>query len=111
MSDVGTIRPGQPGATLERVRSIVFAALDGRPVTVYLFGSWARGEQRHSSDIDVAVDAPAALPPGVMARVREALEESTVPYRVDVVELRTAPPEFRDRVRREGIAWTGSASA
>jgi len=40
-----------------------------------------------------------------------ALEESTIPYRVEVVDLTEASPAFRERVRREGIAWTVSASA
>lgn len=93
---------------LAQVKSIALAALAGHGVAVYLFGSWARGEARRSSDIDIAVDAPRPLPLGVMARLREALEESTVPYQVDTVELAETSPEFRERVRREGVRWTVS---
>jgi len=46
-----------------------------------------------------------------LARLREALEESTVPYRVDVIDLSDVDTEFRERVRREGILWIASASA
>jgi predicted nucleotidyltransferase len=52
-------------------------------VNVYLFGSRASGRPRATRDVDVAIDATAPLPPGVLATLREALEESTIPYRVD----------------------------
>ncbi len=98
-------------ATLDHVRAIVQRTLARRPVSVYLFGSWASGAPHQASDIDIAVDAAEPLPPETLARLREALEESTVPYRVDVVDLSDADTEFRERVRREGILWIASASA
>ena len=90
---------------LEEVRRIVMDVLDGGKVTVYLFGSWARGEATPLSDIDVAIEPHTALPPGTLAGLRERLEESHVPYRVDVVDLRRATPAFRRRVLAEGIQW------
>jgi len=93
------------------VRAIVQRTLARRSVSVYLFGSWASGVPHRASDIDIAVDAAEPLPPETLARLREALEESTVPYRVDVVDLSDADTEFRERVRREGILWIASASA
>jgi len=93
------------------VRAIVQRTLGRRPVAVYLFGSWASGAPHQASDIDIAVDAAEPLPLEILARLREALEESTVPYRVDVVDLSDADAEFRERVRREGILWIASASA
>lgn len=93
--------------SLERVKGMVLDALAGYRVRVYLFGSSAAGTARRASDVDVAVEPDEVLPPGVLARLREALEESTVPYDVDVVDLSLAGPDFRERVRREGILWTG----
>ena len=97
-------------AVLERVRELVVSSLERYDVRVYLFGSHATGGVHDASDVDVAVDVLEPLPPGVLARVREALEESTIPYRVEVVDLRDAGAEFRERVLREGIEWTVSAS-
>ena len=91
---------------LKEVRRIVMDVLDGGKVTVYLFGSWARGEATPLSDIDVAIESHAALLPGTLARLRERLEESHVPYRVDVVDLRRTTPAFRRRVLAEGIQWS-----
>ena len=106
---------GIPSATrpavLERVRALVCRALAGHPAEVYLFGSWAREAAGSASDIDIAVDAATPLPTGLLARLREALEESTVPYRVDVVDLAEADASFRARIRREGVRWSVSENA
>lgn len=59
----------------------------------------------------MAIDPLEPLPVAMLARLREALEESTIPYRVDVVDLSEADAAFRDRVHREGVVWIASASA
>lgn len=45
------------------------------------------------------------LPDGLLSEIREALEESTVAYPVDLVDLSEASSSFRERVMREGIPW------
>jgi predicted nucleotidyltransferase len=91
--------------TLEEVRRIVLGVVSERNVRVYLFGSWARGEASRLSDIDVAIDPQIALPRGTLAQLREQLEESHIPYRVDVVDLSHVSSEFRQRVIAEGVLW------
>jgi predicted nucleotidyltransferase len=92
-------------AFLERVRAMALEALEGLPVSVWLFGSWARGEARSSSDIDLAVLPTGPLPDGTLAKLRLAFEESTIPYRVDLVDLRDVDEGFREAVQEEGIRW------
>lgn len=92
---------------LSQVRHIITETLREWDVPVYLFGSWARGEITPFSDIDVAVEPRSPLPPGTLARLRERLEESGVPYHVDVVDLKDADLTFRRRVLEEGIRWCG----
>lgn len=92
---------------LEEVRRIVLDALRPYPARVYLFGSCATGSFRRSSDIDVAIEPLSPIPRRLFVSLREALEESHVPYEVDVVDLSAAPPELRDRVRQSGVQWTG----
>lgn len=91
---------------LEQVRSIVFNRLAGHPARVYLYGSCARGDAQRWSDIDVAIEPLEPLPPGLQLEIEEDLEESTVPYFVDLVNLSAAGAAFRDEVKREGIEWT-----
>jgi len=44
-------------------------------------------------------------PLGIVEFKSEALEESTVPYRVDVVDLTQTAARLADHVRQEGVAW------
>jgi predicted nucleotidyltransferase len=88
------------------VREVVVAALALCQATIYLFGSHARGTAPRRSDVDVAIDTTAPLPRGVMARLRGALEESTIPYPVDLLDLRGATEDIRDDIEREGVIWS-----
>jgi hypothetical protein len=100
--------PEQPvvvAEPLKEIRRIVREVLGEQKATLILFGSWARGEATSISDIDLAIESPVPLKPGTLAELRERLEESHVPYRVDLVELRDADPAFRRRILEEGITW------
>ncbi len=90
---------------LKLVRQLVLDGLADCPANVYLFGSRATGTSRPTSDIDVAVWPLAELPRGTLALIREALDESLVPFTVDLVDLRDTDEGFRARVLAEGIAW------
>jgi predicted nucleotidyltransferase len=91
---------------LDEVRRIVCAALRGHQAQVYLFGSWATGENRRTSDIDIAILPSEPLPEDILSRIKKALEESLVIYPVDVVDLSRVSPQFRDRVLEEGVLWS-----
>lgn len=92
--------------SLDEVRRVVLDGLGSRKARVYLFGSRAAGHARENSDIDVAVLPLEPLPAGVLPAIREALEESHVPWRVDLVDLSQATPELVSNVQREGVLWT-----
>jgi predicted nucleotidyltransferase len=90
---------------VEELRRLVLAALGERDAAVYLFGSHARGWVRHASDIDVAILPREDLPRGFFAELADTIEESTIPYEVDLVDLRGVSPAFRETVIRTGIKW------
>ena len=76
----------------------------GTGTRLYLFGSWARGEGRRASDLDLALLSEKPLE-DLMPLLKEALEEARVVRRVDLVDLAEAEPAFRERVLREGVLW------
>jgi predicted nucleotidyltransferase len=86
---------------------MVLDALGERDAAVYLFGSHARGEVRHASDIDIAILPREDLPVAFFAELAETIEESRIPYEVDLVDLRRVSPAFREEVIRSGIKWRG----
>ncbi len=92
---------------LEQVRRAVQEHLKGTGAKVYLFGSRLTGGVHAASDLDIAISPAEPLAVGLLSSIRETLEESTVPFSVDVVDLSEATPAFRRLVEREGALWIG----
>ena len=91
---------------VEQLRRIVLDALGNRPAEVWLFGSSARGDPRQHSDIDIGILPQDELPSAFFALLASDIEESPIPYDVDLVDLRRADPALVEEIRREGIRWT-----
>lgn len=87
------------------IERLVRPLLDRTNARLLLFGSRARGDARRTSDIDLALSAAEPIPAEEMARLREALEESRVPFRVDLVDCASIPLSLRQAIEREGVAW------
>jgi predicted nucleotidyltransferase len=90
---------------LEELRNIVLDVLQGENVKVYLFGSWARQEEKTSSDIDIAIEPISRLSLLTWTELIERVEESTIPYKVEIVSLDDVSKEFKQNVEKEGIIW------
>ena len=90
---------------LEELRRIVLVALGEHDAEVCLFGSSARGDVRQHSDIDIAILPRDDLSAGFFAELAADIEESPIPYDVDLVDLRHADPARVEEVRREGVKW------
>ncbi len=91
---------------IAEVKRIVLERIRGHQARVYFFGSRARGDARRWSDIDVAVEPLAPLPPDLLGEIRDALEDSSVIYEVSVFDLSHANAALRQAVERDGILWT-----
>ncbi len=65
---------------------------------VFLFGSWASGEARERSDIDIGIEGPSRVDPATMWEIRDACEALPTLRTVDVVDFACVPPSFRETV-------------
>ena len=90
---------------IEELRQIVLEALGEHDAAVWLFGSCARDDARQHSDIDIAILPRDDLPSGFFAELAADFEESTIPYDVDLVDLRRADAALVEEVHREGVKW------
>ncbi|WP_079529596.1 nucleotidyltransferase family protein [Halobacillus hunanensis] len=106
MDDHLTIR----GQALNELKELVVDQLFSEQVRVYLFGSWARQEEKQSSDIDIAIDSVTPLDGSKWNQLIDVIENSTIPYRVDVVDLWFANSKLVQTVREEGILWKDYAA-
>ncbi len=93
---------------IQRIREIVLQSMKAEAVNIYLFGSWARGTARRGSDVDIAIEPLAVDLSKKIGELRDLLEESTIPYNVDVVDMSRAAEVLCDEIRREGILWKKS---
>lgn len=76
-----------------------------RPCRVLAFGSRVASTNRAYSDLDLAIDAGRPLTLAETATLSDAFEESTLPWRVDVVDLVACTPEFREVVEASAVAF------
>jgi len=90
---------------LKQIRELILNSLKGQKFQIFLFGSQVSGRAGRASDIDIAILPITVFPRGVLSQIREELEESNIPYSVDLVDLSRSNPGFVQRVREEGVAW------
>ena len=69
--------------------------------SVLLVGSRARGPAKRFADIDLLLMNAQPLSPSARANLRYELEESDIPFKVDLLEWSDLSPAFRERLQRE----------
>jgi predicted nucleotidyltransferase len=90
-------------AEMAIVRAVLRAHLPAG-TQAWAFGSRATGSARRYSDLDLAVEGAEPVGLDVMGEIAEALSESDLPYKVDVIDLRSVEPAFRAVIEPDMIA-------
>lgn len=95
-------RPLRSSATtipsLDQMRATILAITSAHNVrNVRIFGSFARGEQRRTSDVDLLVDLPEGMTLFDLSGLKIALEEA-LKRKVDVVPARSIKPALRENI-------------
>jgi predicted nucleotidyltransferase len=85
----------------KRAAILAIAARHG-VTSVRLFGSFARGQAREDSDLDLLIEAGPQTPPWFPGGLLADLEDE-LGRRVDVAEEKTLHPLIRERVLQEAI--------
>ncbi|MCK5056753.1 MAG: nucleotidyltransferase domain-containing protein [Candidatus Aminicenantes bacterium] len=88
------------------VKKTVLEVLKDRSCQVFLFGSRARGTFRLGSDMDVGVSG---LDEDFFSRMKSRIllkvEESIVPFDVDIINFDIVDGEFKKEARKNRIQW------
>jgi len=83
-------------ATPEQLLIInAFLAVHAPGVEVRAFGSRVNGNHKDYSDLDLALVGAAKLDIAVIGNLREAFEESDIPFRVDIIDWHAISKEFQ----------------
>ena len=82
-------------SVIETIKSILWQHLDKTKDKAFIFGSWAIGDNRKFSDIDIGIESKRKLSLHLLSRLQEAFEESNLPYAVDVVDFSGTTKQFK----------------
>ena len=85
-------------------RKIVLALIERHlpNTTAWVYGSRAKWTARPQSDLDLVVFATPEQN-GQVGELREAFEESNLPFRVDLFVWDTVPEQFRKHIKRDHV--------
>ncbi len=89
--------------TMEDLKKFLIDFFKDRNLKVYLFGSRARGDNTPFSDIDIGILTEEDISSDLTI-LREILEESNLPYKVDLVNL-SSNKELLKIILAEGKRW------
>lgn len=73
---------------------------------IYLFGSRALNKERAGSDIDIAIDAGHKIDHSIILKILIDVEDTTIPMKIDLVDLQSASEDLKLDILREGVRWT-----
>lgn len=92
---------------LEIVKNIILSNLRyyGESIEVFLFGSAASGNITRSSDIDIGLLSNYKINRDLIFRIQDEIEESIVPFKVDIVDFQDVSKDFREYAMKRIIKW------
>ena len=65
---------------------------------VFALGSRVRGDHRQTSDLDLAIETPGGLTIKTRSKLEQGFSESSLPFRVDVIDLNRVDETFRQLI-------------
>lgn len=70
---------------------------------VWAFGSRTNGKAKPYSDLDLAIITHQPLSLEKYAKIKEAFDESNLPFRVDIVDLAATSATFRELIEQSKV--------
>ena len=87
-------------------KNIVLKHIDVQNYKVFIFGSRAVGNVSKFSDLDIGVIGTKPLDPRTIFEMEHELEESLVPYKVDIVDFFNVDEAFKKMALKKIIEWS-----
>ena len=90
---------------LDIVKQIVLKHVPKDEFAIFLFGSRAVGNAKTLSDIDIGIMGTKPLPTLIMADLDSDLEESIVPFKIDLIDFYQVDKAFKDEALSSIQIW------
>ncbi len=88
-----------------QIITIIQSVLNSQPLEIILYGSRATGKAHSSSDYDIALKSSQLIPRSKLSLIREKMEESNIPYKIDVVDYAVVSSKLQAIIDKDGIKW------
>ncbi len=90
---------------IEQIKKIILNKLGKySDLKIIFFGSRAKAKNvSQASDVDIAIEG--VFNEKDLIDLKESLEESNIPYEVDIINLNIADKFFKEKIYKEGIFW------
>ncbi len=90
---------------LKILKDLLLDPLFKKSATIWLFGSRARGDHQKFSDVDILYSVPDTLnlSSGYISEIKENLENSNFPYKVDLVDINSLAKSYYDNVMKDRV--------
>ena len=86
-----------------KIKDVLEKFLDPKDYEFFVFGSRAEGRANSFSDYDIGISGKRSIPLKTLSLVREAFEESDLPFKVDIVDFSQVSKKFRDQALKEKV--------
>lgn len=79
----------------KEIKKLIYQFLNPKEYQIFIFGSRATKKTKKYSDYDVGIWGKKPVPWHILAEIEEVLEESDLPYKVDVVDFSLVSSNFK----------------
>lgn len=86
---------------LEHVKNIINSILQDTNLKIYVFGSRVTGKAKQYSDLDIALKANSEIDSDKITKIKFELEETTIPYKIDVIDLNVISDTFKKCIEKD----------
>jgi uncharacterized protein len=95
----------QENKYITQVHRLVVDELSGENVAIALFGSMSTGMSHNGSDIDIGIMPKGNWNSGRLSFLRQILEDSNIPYKVDLIDFSMASEAFKQHALSNAVWW------
>jgi predicted nucleotidyltransferase len=73
--------------------------------TIWVFGSRVKNQTKYNSDLDLAVEYKNKIDIKLLRKIKRELEESKLPFKVDILDLNATSEEFNALIKKDMIPF------
>jgi predicted nucleotidyltransferase len=90
---------------LNQLKELILSSIDPTKYAVFVFGSRARGKTGKATDVDIGILGHEPFTLDQLAALHSLIEESIVPYKVDIVDFFSAEETFKSIALTDIEIW------